>query len=68
MRWREGLLTVPFIGRGGEPRGQGRVKWWPSMASMADGFKALKGRDGVTGSTHSRGELKEGRNGSNPIS
>jgi hypothetical protein len=43
------VLTAPFIGRGGEPRGQGRVKRRPSMASMADGFKTLKWRgNGVT--------------------
>jgi hypothetical protein len=55
MRRREGVLTTPFIGWGNEPRGWGRVKRRPTMASMANGFKALRGREGVTGSAHSRG-------------
>jgi hypothetical protein len=40
----------------------------PSMASMDDSFKALRGGEGVTGSASSRGVLKQGLNGSNPIS
>jgi hypothetical protein len=40
------------------------------MASNADGFKALRGREGVTGSTHSRwgGGLKATSNASNLVS
>jgi hypothetical protein len=49
------VLTTHFIGWGNEPRGWGRVKQWPTMASMTNGFKALRGREGVTGSAHSRG-------------
>jgi hypothetical protein len=38
----EGVLMMPFICRGGELRGRGRVERRPSMASVADSFKALR--------------------------
>jgi hypothetical protein len=70
MWWWEGVLTAHFIGWGGEPTGGGggRVKWRPSMALMADDFNDLRGGEGVNCSAHSRGVLKEGCNGSNPVS
>jgi hypothetical protein len=44
-----------FYRPGRQAEGRVVVKPWPSMASMANGFKALRGGEGVTGSTHSRG-------------
>jgi hypothetical protein len=64
VRWVAAVLGVSFIGPGDEPRGRAVFNrlhcCW---------FQSLKGRGNeVTVATIQKRELKEGRNGSNPVS